>query len=956
MAGGQEPAPAAAKAPDFSTGFQQLISLGLPPLKDAEWITASANENGDDYELREVLEGLKGGGWKMQVEGKATFLGMGAVDLSEPADTGGSGGGGLLGNLFGGGSKKKGKAGDLIADATKLIANLNNAGKSEKLRENIEYRADSLGKLLIFAAQLHQTGHPEEANRLATAVFSLGASPETVIDTAVNQLAARDLNRVTEAFFTSHDWTAYDRDLKSLIARYSRGWDHLLAAQMLQPVVAKRAANQPAPKPELRGIPLKPEALAALEATLQVGKATIDDEALNAFARENQIDPSYLKNPRYRQQLIEMMTQSGGSRSTAALWLIQNPPAADATNPWDQLKRLNMDALPALAAVAADDTLTYSRNNRGGGSRYFSSSESPAERAVKAYRDMDRPLTRGELACQLIESTLPGTGNETREADTLAQAALEFWKTNRNKSRLELIQVFLADGSEQQKFIALDVLATMPDKTARTAFEAQVLADNQALSSLDAVTTYLTLHKAEAKEFFSRFSTALKSQAEGVDLDRIRNGYQIRRDGGLDKFLRKLSILVGGESPRKLVLDLAKAEKTDAQQIRTVGEALAKSSPAEFIALYLEAAASSKRAETSSAFLQMLLTSDHPEQEEKPDAPKPLPPAHIPYWKTLLANDSTLPDGGTLRNVAATTMERMLQGEEFQATYFESYRLDSAATDAVMVARALERVEGKEPGPFPNATQVSAARMNDLVGQAKAAKPEDIPALVKGWSLAEKLAFKAWRTDPANKDMIPASMIASRKRVLPPEDGPRNPAAAKASETLTSLGIPPGTTLDADRLLSLVDKLAAEAKTRSGLLVSFYGSDGLDTGFTTQVLPCFDPDSKKSAAFAMATYSMYTVSSLFESGSDSSTPPEGMVLVNFGSSSGRSQHLTWTLANGTVTAPADTTPLRNAMTALDQPDAQTLYLMISVLHREDTAKAANLRRALNSEGDTDDSE
>ena len=77
--------PATVTAPaDFSAGFQKLIQLGLPSLEGAEWTTAG-DESRDmgDYELREIFDGLKGKGWKVQANGKPAFLPLGGVDAKE---------------------------------------------------------------------------------------------------------------------------------------------------------------------------------------------------------------------------------------------------------------------------------------------------------------------------------------------------------------------------------------------------------------------------------------------------------------------------------------------------------------------------------------------------------------------------------------------------------------------------------------------------------------------------------------------------------------------------------------------------------------------------------------------------------------------------------------------------------------------------------------------------------
>ncbi|HEX7260798.1 MAG TPA: hypothetical protein VF258_03200, partial [Luteolibacter sp.] len=323
--------PAAAPA-DFTAGFQQLVTLGLPELKNAEWIATGDESRDSDYSLREILPELKGNGWKIQQGEKTLFLPLGQIDPQEmPATSGG--GGGLLGGLLGGGSKKA-KSVDPVKDVAKLIATLGDPEKSKNFRSNLEYSgASALGSLLIHATQLHQTSHPKEANQLAATVFSLGASPESVIDAAIDRLAARDLSRVTEAFFKSHDWPAYERDLQALTKRYPRGWENFPAVQMLLPVVTKRVVGEMPAKPAIPGINLHPEALTALEATLQENINPTDDDAVARFAKERKIPEAQL-TPQLRQQIAQMLSRSDGEEYSSGPWLIAEPPGKESKDPW----------------------------------------------------------------------------------------------------------------------------------------------------------------------------------------------------------------------------------------------------------------------------------------------------------------------------------------------------------------------------------------------------------------------------------------------------------------------------------------------------------------------------------------------------------------------------------------------------------------------------------------------
>lgn len=939
------PAPVAAAA-DFSAGFQKLIQLGLPSLEGAEW-TAAGDESRDmeDYELREMLEGLKGKGWKLQANGKPAFLSLGGVETKEvtPGQGGGGGGGGLLGALFGGGSKKP-KATDLVADANKLIATFEDPEKSKEFREGLEYRGtSSLGRLLIFAAQLHQAGHPAEANRMANTVFSLGVNPEAVIDGAISRLAARDLGIVTEAFFTRKDWAAYERELRVLTERYPRGWGSYPAVQMLLPGVAKRAAGGMPAKPVIEGATLNPEAIAALDEALQDAKGAPDDEAVVRFAKKNGI-PTASLTPDLRLRIAEMLS-NGDERDSGGPWLIEAPPGAESKDPWSRLKRLGFDALPALAAVAADETLTFSRNASSSRSSYYSSHESAADRAISAYQSMDRPLTRGELACRLLASTLPGEDRGESGPQALADSAMEFWKAHHGKSKLEVLLVFLTEGDSSQKQTAGTALAEMPDPAAHQAFEKYVLESDDLTSMINSVTPYLKLRKAAAKDFFTRFSAAFKTQLEGVDLDRISGGYQIKQAGGVDKYLKKLSLFVSGESPRKLVLALAKAEKPDIRQITSLAGTVAESSPEQFVPLYLEGAVTATHLETRAAFLDALVHPNYGRRSEKENDEKetPVPSAQLPGWTTLLEDERPTAEGESIHIIAAGLLEQLHSPATLERTY-EIYQLDPVVSSQLVLARAKDRIAGKSPTPLPDAEKVTATRVDEMLKQLAAAKPEAVHQLVQSWPIEERLAFMKWREDPEHAAKLPASVIESNKLLVALVESTDSTAHAQQKEILQSLDLKPGAKIDYELFKKLANSLALAAKKQSGLSATFSNST-LETGIDFQAFRLFDSQGK------VDEYERQELSQVASSMQESNE--EATVGVRWVAESEWKQAL-WKFNGKAVVSPeADLLDrLRESFAAFDQAESKRFQFTISVLHRDDLEKFNKLD---NSE-DEEDSE
>ena len=928
-------------AADFSGGFQRLVALGLPSLEGASWASAGdESRDMDDYTLRELLADLKGGGWKLQIKDKPAFLALGAV---KPGDIAASAGneksGGLLGSLFGGGSKKA-KSVDIAADANKLIATLDDAEKSKEFRERLEYSGtSSLGRLLIFATQLHQSGHPAEANRLANILFTLGASPEAVIDAAINHLATRDLSAVTEDFFTRRDWAVYERDLRSLTVRYPRGWQTFPAVQMLLPAVAKRVAGGMPAKPMIEGVTLNPEAIAALDEALEDTKGVPDDEVVTRYAKENGIALAQL-TPDLRIQIAEMLA-NGDEGSSGGAWLIEAPPSAESKDPWSRLKRLGLDALPALAAVANDDTLTLSRNassGRSSFSNYRGSSESAADQALAAYQSMDRPLTRGELAGRLLASALPGEDQGESGPQALADSAIEFWKAHHGKSELDLLLVFLSEGDSSQSQTVATVLAEMPDKAAQAAFEKYVLESDDLTSTINSVTSYLKFRKTAAKEFFTLFSAALKAQLEGADLDRISGGYQIKQAGGVDKFLKKLSLFVSGESPRKLVLELAKAEKPNLRQIGSLAATVMESAPDQFIPLYLEGSVMATQVETRAAFLSTFVRQGYGGRMEQTEDEKetPIPSAQIPNWTTLLADERPTSSGEQIRHLAAGTLEQIHSPAGLERIY-QIQQLDALASTALILTRAMDRIAGKSPTPLPDAEKVPASRVDELQKQLAAAKPEAVHDLAKSWPLDEQLAFQNWRSNPENAAKIPASVIAARNLLIAPVERTSDPSGTRQTEILKSLDLKPGTKIDYDFIKNFAETLASAAKKHSGLVVTIVRPQAsMGVHFHAERLS--DPDGKSGGYLR---YGLMQMAPVLE---DATT--EAVVKID-GFSDRSSKQILWKIQGKTIIPPEPEVleKLRERLAMPDQPDGESFQLMISILHRDDLEKLTKLTQA-----------
>lgn len=941
LAAAEEPSspPVIAKAPDFSEAFRKLESLGLPPIKDAEWTSGNPNSvSEEDYQLREMIGQLQGHGWKFKVDGQERFLGFGNLDTTDVPKGEGGGSRGLLGSLFGGGSSKP-KGADLRKDADHLTAILNDPAKSGDFREGIEYSGkSSVGRLLIFAAQLHQTGHPEEANRLAAAVFSLGLPPEQVIDSAVNRLATREYSLVVASFVTTRDWSAYHQGLQKLVTRYPRGWDDFGAIQILLPAVANRVADTPPPKPVLEGVVLNPEAVAALDEIFLGKKGATDEAAIQQFITARRIPPASV-TPQMREQIIAYLESNQENRSSGA-WLIQDPQAFQGNSPEARLKRLGVEALPVLAAFAKDGTLVTRMNSGSSRSSYSSRSDSAEEKLLKSYQKLRRPLSRGEIACELLAATLP-SGEDTNQPEVLAESAIGFWKANRGKTQLELIKEFITSESYSQKSQSLALLSGMPEDAARQLFEQFAAQEGNAMSSGEAVRNYLKIHKGSAKAFFAAYSTALKAEMEGQDPEMSSGGYQIRQAGGVDAYLKKLSLLVGGESPQKMLFEIAKAEKPDLRQIRGILETLDQRPKEEIITMILEATIIARSPETRIAFLSALDRQEFPvrtrteNDEATASTEQPIPSSLIEKWTTLLTDNRITKSREIVSFVTAVVLEGLYSSSDMENLRMIGF-LDHHAYRQIVLDRAQERVSGKALTPIPDGSKVTSEQVLKLLESLAPEKPEVVSSRMQAWTMQEKLGYMIWKGKEENGGKVPASVIAAQRVVLPVADNGVPDLQVISNEILETLGLGPGTELRGDILISVAEKFATQIKASSGLAIEFTPSS-LGNGRSPQAIRVFDltPEQRKAVDSDVLNPA---VAALEET--------SGVVILTSGSTNGFSSPpiAVWALTGSAVEAPAPETLVkwRTEITKPLDPYEPRGTITLSVLHRDDLEKLKSI--------------
>ena len=745
-----DPSPQAPAA-DFSAGFSRLVALGLPVLDaNAHWSTLPDASDSDRYWSREFFKSLKGNGWSMPAAAGKT--------LGLPA-------GGLETFVFDSAGKP---APDLTKDVRALIAALSEYDQeTESFADGFHGDGHVLGRLLLLATQIDQTGNTALANELAAAVFDLTPSRETAVDSAVSLIADRAYEAVVREFFASNDWVAYHRALTGLMGKFPRGWLARDAVAMLIPQVAKQAAGEHPAVPSLPSIALDPQSLAAVsQLTVKptvTGSADDEELAKRAGAKLSSIPPAMRPNILASLRGREMEERV---YMPPFLWLLEPPKATVAgTFAIAKLTSRGMAALPVLAALVDDPYLTYLPNPKANDRPiHYSSSEGGAARTLGIHEFLNRPATRGEIACDLLRRTLPNESNTLYEAspETLRELALAFWKKNQQAAREQLAAVFLRDGSAYQIQDAATLLASSADPRIRQTFENFVLASDPAITRFQSVQTYLSTRKAAARPFFDAYAKLVRSQDSAATEKDPSNPYyyQIAQAGGTEKILNRLAIMVTGGSPRDIAREIAKGNPTDADDaINSLIESMKGNTPVERLDAMLEGAIAAEDPLIRWEFLSAIPECDGnrrgPILLNAPD--RPLAAAEIEIWRKLIADTRQLPGHGlpyrlnhnpiSLGDIAASMMEMSINlGHHWAAR--EAAPVLGKPEEELFRERAAARLAGKPIPPLPDASRVAPDRLRVIINEAGAKSAPHIHPYLNTLTPDERAAWLEWLRKP----------------------------------------------------------------------------------------------------------------------------------------------------------------------------------------------------------------
>lgn len=872
----------------FAKGLDRIAELGLPDMKGALWIKLPGDSEShftSSYQFQEMAANLSGNAWKLPTE-PPTYLEFGSAmkldsdeSKAQAADDEENAKPSLLGKMLRNYQEKNPEpekepkppepvVSQAAKDAEKIVKALGKASVAESVNDSMEYGDANLhGRLMLFAAQLQAAGETESANSLAAALFQAAENDSALIDGAISHLADTDYAAAATAFFETTDWQAYHTAVKALLEKFPRGWADAPAVALLASHLEKRAANPP--PLSLPGITIKPEALALLDKLLVKQNVELSDEAL---ARMHGYDFSRYPKQQ-RAHLIASLRATGGgisSFSNPSLWLLEGTTEAEPpSGPIESLKAMRMDGFIALAAAVTDETLAPIRKQNEGGS-YYSSNESPASLIRRRYANLFRPVSRGEIAAALISSALPTqedpySNSTPPEPADLAAQAIEFWKTNKEKSGVELATLYIAEGNDNQRSFASNYLATSKDPAAHAAFEKTVLESNDPLSLIQAVEGYLGTRKAAAKPFATAYIQLIRDNPPSEeDLQRGMFGYQIREAGGIENYLKRLSLKVGDVSLEKMIAQALRAKPSKDDESGTEKSPLAALAPAiqgmplhECLTAFGKAQSTATPAQWMEIH-QLLLGRIYYETrsggEEDGADTKALPEDVLNLWKPLVARTDALPAEGDFPKFASaygakTTGDGSTLIIELatspQLAYTLNYFAQAAGSPHAVMAFARKRVEawssGTEPEEWPSSDSVSEERVEEISEKLGALKANEIIPYAMSLPLSERLSLMNIVGGYGGEESLPEGLRELRSTLvsLKPVFDQDHEAEAAAK-----LGLAVGDRITPELLTRISDALLLDAANTSTTAVMLFPAP-LNLGTSLYVTSAKDLDPRK---------------------------------------------------------------------------------------------------------------
>lgn len=271
---------------------------------------------------------------------------------------------------------------------------------------------ESVGRQMIHAVRLHETGHTHIANQLTAHLFETIGRRETLL-AALSVLVDHEHNHNFQAYRMGGDFAAFIEATEALLEEKQNVW--LKRDIVRESLDVWKAVVDARPEPP---------------ADFNEAQVNLFNALLNVGAED------FLNSQGFRYNRENWLL--------APARLLRGGPIADGENDFIHfLKQAGTDAIPVLAALAESEWyLPLDVRGMGGSSPM-----------IRGFRDMQRqrmlsefsrPARAADVALQLLINVLPRHSRTRTEADILA-AAMDLHHEIDGKSNLEIAWWYLGD-------------------------------------------------------------------------------------------------------------------------------------------------------------------------------------------------------------------------------------------------------------------------------------------------------------------------------------------------------------------------------------------------------------------------------------------------------------------------------------------------------------------------------
>ncbi len=682
---------------------------------------------------------------------------------------------------------------DLSRDLARATALLDKKikAKSSGARE-MRYDAflqsdEPAGALFLLAATAWQNGKTQEANALVGRLFTLVGDSRKVIVGALNVVADSQLAATLDAFRKTGDWKAYQISITGLLKKYPAGWRKAGAVKLLADHLQARVAMTEAPA-------LTGEGLSGEDLQL----------AADLASETNQVG-------------------SGMYMGHGGLWIF--PPAKTMRGMKNEsvigrIMARGVKSIPLLIALVPDETLCPLRRADLGMSVYYSGSGNMAqkpesERALLYFNQMDRPVTRGEIARTLLAPLMKrGENSPFNEAggspEEVIESAKQVYALLKDLPPSALAPYFLKNGDQQQQQIAIGYMLQDDIESNAPAIEAFLLTppaegmegQGRWMMGSGLAQQYVQKRGEKAAEFVEKY-VAIRQKVELPAGMADNAEYEKMLKKQADNEIKALRAMVKKQDLTELVASLASAG--DENDGGMAYSALGRQPAAQAVPALLAAAVKTTNVMARVRILQMLPMLRYAGMEAQmqesmangeDQSPESMQAAMKKFsdknklniatnaaeWKILLADTRGMPNGRMYSGGAYAMTVADIAASGIEALYGDTSRMESYGRRGaylrpdVMMKYSRDRAAARLAGitedqlpKLPDADDVTAERRKVIDAAIIKASPAALGAVLDKLTDAENLYLMAAaaENEAITKALAPMARIIESVKTAP---------------------------------------------------------------------------------------------------------------------------------------------------------------------------------------------